>query len=157
MTLPTRKPNRLENYDYGKGGAYFITICTKNRQQILSEIPTEATVGADIIRPKLSKYGEIADVAINAIPLHYSNIKIDKYIIMPDHIHLILIIFDEHKNGRIISAPTPTIMTVIGQMKRWISKKIGFSLWQKSYYDHIIRDEEDYINICQYIDQNPLK
>ena len=76
---------------------------------------------------------------------------------MPDHIHLILIISNDENNGRILSAPTKSIMTVIGQMKRWVSKKIGFSVWQKSYFEHIIRDENDYIKTVEYILNNPIK
>ncbi len=158
MEYPKRKPNRLKDYDYTSEGAYFLTICTKDRQTILSEIFADNShIGADIIRPKLSRYGVVVDKAINAIPTHYPNVKIDKYVIMPDHIHLILII-QNATDGRIISAPTAkTIMTVIGQMKRWVSKEIGVSIWQKSYFDHIIRDEDDYITKWNYIENNPAK
>ncbi len=83
--------------------------------------------------------------------------KIDEYVIMPNHIHLILIISSEEDDGRIISAPTKSITTAIGQMKRWASKEAGFSLWQKSYYEHIIRNENDYLEILKYITQNPQK
>lgn len=150
--LPKRKQIRLMNYDYSQNGYYFVTVCTHNRQNLFWE-----SVGADIIRPNLSKYGKIVDAAINATPLHYPNIKIDEYVIMPDHIHLILKISSDDKNGRMISAPTKTIMTVVGQMKRWVSKEIGFSVWQKSYFEHVIRDENDYIEKAQYILNNPLK
>ncbi len=81
---------------------------------------------------------------------------IDEYVIMHDHIHLILKIANDGENGRMISAPTKTRMTVIGQ-KRWVSKEIGFPIWQKSYYEHIIRDENDYIEKAQYMLNNPLK
>ncbi len=163
MEYHVRKHNRLKEYDYAKEGAYFITICTNNRETILSEVCVDNSVGADSIRPILTEYGKITDAAINEISLHYTNIKIEKYVIMPDHIHLIVHIFpnDENNNGRqiangrIISAPT--VSRVIGQMKRWVSKQIGFSVWQKSYFDHIIRDERDYIIKCKYIEQNPIK
>ena len=150
--LPKRKQIRLKDYDYSQNGYYFITVCTKNRECLFWE-----TVGADIIRPKLSEYGKIVNVAINAIPTHYPDMKIDEYVIMPDHIHLILKISSDIKDGRMISAPTKSIMTVIGQMKRWVSKEIGFSVWQKSYYEHVIRNENDYIEKAQYILNNPLK
>jgi len=150
--LPKRKQVRLKDYDYSQNGYYFITVCTKDRKLLFWE-----SVGADIIRPNLSNYGKIVDRAINAISSHYPNMKVDEYVIMPDHIHLILKISNDDKNGRIISAPTKTIMTVVGQMKRWVSKEIGFSVWQKSYFEHIIRDENDYIEKAQYILNNPLK
>lgn len=81
---PTRKRNRLIGYDYSREGAYLVTICTKNREHMLSEV-----VGADIIRPGyvvLNEYGTIVKKAIETIPHHYPNIVVDKYIIMPNHI-----------------------------------------------------------------------
>lgn len=166
--LPKRKQIRLKNYDYSQNGYYFITICTKNRQPLFW-----TPVGSDIIRPNmatchpntstehpnLSEYGKIVNTAINAIPTHYPNMKIDEYVIMPDHIHLILVISNDEK---ILLADGSyhhgkTIMTVIGQMKRWVSKEIGFSVWQKSFYEHIIRDEKDYKTKAEYILNNPLK
>lgn len=150
--LPKRKQVRLKNYDYSASGYYFITVCTKDRKPLFWEF-----VGADIIRPNLSKYGKIVNTAINAISSHYPNMEVDEYVIMHDHIHLILKIANDNKNGRMISAPTKTIMTVIGQMKRWVSKEIGFPIWQKSYYEHVIRDENDYIEKAQYMLNNPLK
>ena len=148
MELPKRKNNRLENFDYSSGGAYFITICTRDRKKILSEI-----VGADTIRPyeiKLSRYGKTVDEAIKNISKIYENISIDKYVIMPDHVHIILQI--TKNSGRIISAPT-----VIAGMKRYVSKKCGTSFWQKGFYDHIIRNQKDYNEIWEYIENNPKK
>ena len=148
MTLPKRRKNRLENYDYGKNGAYFITVCVKDRKEILCHI-----VGADTIRPCkiiLSRYGKVVDEAIRNIPLYYDNVSIPSYVIMPDHIHIILVITDN--GGRMVSAPT-----VIAGMKRFVSKTCGVSIWQKGFYDHIIRNQEDYNEIYQYIENNPEK
>lgn len=147
MDLPQRKQNRLENYDYSQNGAYFITICTKERKKILCEI-----VGANIVRPKLTRYGEIVDDAINSITNHYQTVTIDKYVIMPDHIHLLLQI---HSDGRTMFAPT--IERIVKQTKGYITKQIGFSIFQRSYYDHVIRNQEDYNEIWEYIDNNPKK
>ena len=150
--LPNRKPIRIEDYDYSTPGAYFITICTANREKIFWD-----GVGADIIRPEsiqLSSMGKISELAILQIAKHYENVVIDKYCIMPDHIHLILRI-ESDIDGRIISAPT--VSTVVGSMKRWISRQIGKSIWQKSFYDHGIRNQQDYDEIWQYIENNPLK
>lgn len=144
---PTRKHNRLIGYDYSSQGAYFITVCSKNRELIFGDV-----VGADIIRPgyvDLNENGKLVETAINAIPQHYPNIVIDKYIIMPNHIHMIIVINEKEANKK--------ISTVIGQMKRWVSKEIGESVWQKTYHDHIIRDEEDYLTKWKYIDDNPSK
>ena len=81
MKLPKRKPNRLSWYDYSAPGAYFITICTKNRQNMFWE-----DVGASIARPQLSGWGKIAETAILKIPQHYPAISVDHYAVMPNHI-----------------------------------------------------------------------
>ena len=150
--LPERKPIRIVNYDYSTPGAYFITVCTANRKKIFWD-----NVGADIIRPQdvpLSGIGKIVEQSILQIAAHYENIVMDKYCIMPDHIHLILRI-ESDMDGRIISAPT--ISTVIGSLKRWVSRQIGKPIWQKSFYDHGIRNQQDYDEIWEYIENNPLK
>ncbi len=107
---------------------------------------------ADIIRPnqiRLSEYGKLVENAIKNIPEHYEEISVDKFCIMPDHVHLLI----SSTNGRMISAPT--MSRVIGQMKRWVSKEAKISFWQKSYFDHIIRNDHDYAEIWEYIDHNP--
>lgn len=149
--LKRRKTNRLEYYDYSHDGAYFITICTKNRTNILWDT-SDAISGFNSCY-MLSKYGQIVNDAILKIHEHYDSVIVDKYVIMPNHIHLILII--QNQNRRAMHAPT--LSTVIQQMKGYVSKNVGFSLWQKSFYDHIIRSERSYQEIWQYIDENPLK
>ena len=151
-TFPNRKQIRIKNYDYSTPGAYFITVCTANREKIFWN-----GVGADSIRPgklPLSSSGKIAEQAVLQIASHYENIVVDKYCIMPDHIHLILRI-ESNISGRIISAPT--ISSVVGSMKRWVSKQIGKPIWQKSFYEHGIRNQQDYDEIWTYIDNNTLK
>ena len=150
--IPKRKQIRIKDYDYSAPGAYFVTICTKNRAQILWE-----TVGADIIRPQdvsLSVVGKIVEQGVLQISNHYDHIAVDKFCIMPNHVHLILVI-QNNEDGRMIS--TPTVSTVVGSMKRWVSKQIGRSIWQKSFYEHGIRNQQDYDEIWEYIDNNPLK
>ena len=140
-----RKPNRLKNYDYSSQGAYFITICTLDRKCILSRI-----VGGDaLIAPQtnLTHCGEIARKYIESMP------GIDKYVIMPNHIHLLIAIDGPMK----ASAPTISVPNLIRSFKVLVSKEIGQSIWQRSFYDHIIRDEDDYLNHLQYIENNPAK
>jgi len=152
MEQPQRKRIRIEDYDYSAPGAYFITVCTGNREKLLWK-----DVGADIIRPEqppLSALGKIVKQAILQIPTHYESVVIDKYCIMPDHIHLLLRI-ESSMDGRIISAPT--LSTVVGSMKRWVSRQSGRPIWQKSFYDHGIRNQTDYDMIWEYIENNPLK
>ena len=148
-----RKQIRLNEYDYCQNGAYFLTICTDNRNCILS------TVWGD--SPKLTKIGQIAERELLKVESHYDNIKIDKYVIMPNHIHLIIIIKE-----RINPFPTKKydISNVIGKYKAAVTRSVGDafmhpkkSIWQRSFYDHVIRNKEDYLSIWNYIDTNPQK
>ena len=155
MDLPKRKSTRLKNYDYSSCGAYFITICTQNKEKILSHI-----VGEGFPLPKLSPKGEKADKLINFIPEKYEHITVDKYVIMPNHIHFLLSI--KNQNGR--GNPSPTIENVIGWFKYQSTKEInaafgtsGKTIYQRSFYDHIIRNEQDYKEIWNYIENNPIK
>ena len=150
--FPKRKPIRIQNYDYSSPGAYFITVCTANRAKIFWH-----TLRADTIRPEnvpLSSIGKIVEQGILQIPRHYQNVTVDKYCIMPDHIHLIVTIHAD-ECGRMVSAPT--VSTAIGSMKRWVSKQAGRPIWQKSFYDHGIRNQHDYNETWEYIENNPLK
>lgn len=153
MDLPKRKNIRLNDYNYSSNGAYFITICTKNKENLLWK-----NVGANCVRPleqlPLSKIGIVVENEIHKLNTIYENIKVDKYQIMPNHIHLIIFIYED-SNGRTQFAPT--ISRIIKQFKGSITKQIEFSIWQKSFYDRIIRNEKEYQEVWNYIHNNPLK
>ncbi|MCL2848000.1 MAG: transposase [Firmicutes bacterium] len=174
--LQTRKINRLVSYDYSQNGVYYITICSKDKAHIFGEvkevnqikeiknyseaIQTPLTVGAGINRPSLikSSIGDIIEKGIQEIPKRYEGISIEKYVIMPNHIHLLLTINNQgicNKFGRLI--PAPTVNNIICQFKSYTSKQAEQPIWQKSFYDHIVRDEKDHKNIWDYIDTNPDK
>ena len=142
----------MENYTYDSCGAYFLTICTAKRQNYFW-----SKVGATIGRPEdivLSSYGKVVDDAVHNIPTVYPSILIDQYIIMPDHLHLLLIIrADEY--GRPMVAPT--MSRVVQQFKGYVTKRIGFPIWQKLFFDHIIRNEQDYEEHIKYICENPMR
>ena len=154
--LPKRKPNRLNGFDYSAAGSYFITICTRQREKILSQV----CVGEAICLPQnpngtlhLTGCGEMVKDAILRIPEIYPSVSVDCYVIMPNHVHLILrIAFPE--DGRQIASPT--ISNVVGNMKRAVSKNAGRKIWQRSFHDHVIRDGEDYNEISDYIEANPM-
>jgi REP element-mobilizing transposase RayT len=148
--FPQRKNIRLKDYNYNKNGAYFITICVKDKQNLL----WQQNVGATFGRPQLSEIGAIVDNEINKITGIYENVIIDKYVIMPNHIHMIILLYDI-ENGR--PKVAPTVSRIIQQYKGSISKQVGFSMWQKLFYYHIIRNEQDYKKIWEYIDTNPNK
>ena len=116
--LRTRKKNRLRGYDYSSIGSYFITICVKDMHEMFGIIPHP--VGADIIRPQLSAIGEIVENAINKISHVYPSVTVDSYIIMPNHIHMILIIAG---NGRISSARKFQQICCGRQSKEWTKTK----------------------------------
>ncbi len=149
METPKRKPNRLPNFDYSAPGAYFITICTKDRRNLFW-----TDVGASIARPQLTLWGDIAAKSICDIPKHYPAVSVDHYVVMPNHIHLLLQI-NTDTDGRAMLAPT--VSHVVQQLKGVITKQIGQSVWQKLFHDHIIRSETDYLKIWEYIENNPAK
>ena len=143
--LPKRKSPRLKSFDYSTTGAYFITICTQNRKNILSTI-----VGEGSPLPKLSHYGEIANLWIQKLPEKYHEISVDCYVIMPNHIHLLLSVMKDDGRGD----PSPTVDTAMGWLKYQITKEInklrgtpGEKLLQRSFFDHIIRNQDDYYEI----------
>ena len=152
MDLPQRKKNRLANYDYSQNGAYFVTACTKDRYEMLWNVG--ATFGRPQESPQLSEYGIIIKNEIERIGIIYNNVvAIDKYVIMPNHIHMMIMLYGNDGRPKV----APTISRIMQQFKGAVTKKIGFSLWQKLYHDHIIRNEQEYQKIWQYIDTNALK
>lgn len=197
MELPVRKRIRLENYDYSRCGAYFITVCTRDKMCIFWDnndkyrsltadhndiIPQTQNaaetnhndshdspnvhdfpnVGAAFRRPcvpkkvRLSNYGRIVKTELNKIPTVYPDIVfISKYVIMPNHIHLIVIINGDLNGGRRDAAPT--ISRIMNQFKGQVSRKSGFSVWQRSFYDRIIRDDDEYRAFWEYIERNPYE
>lgn len=155
--FPERKPTRLREYDYSTPGVYFITICTQNRKKLLSEISDEG----ENPKPVLTECGKIADIAIGQLHGRYPSISVDNYVIMPNHIHLLLSVTECDFGRRNAS---PTVDRVIGWLKYNITKQInvffstqGQKRFQRSFHDHIIRDKNDYEKIWNYIEYNHLK
>ena len=151
MEFQERKANRIPEYDYSTCGAYFVTICTQDRKKILSSIVGD---GSPVPKP----IGMIAEEMIVQISSKYPSVTVDKYVIMPDHIHMLLRIDNGTGN------PSPTLGNIIGWYKYQVTKQAnmqlnnsGEKLFQCSYYDHVIRNQRDYGEIWQYIENNPLK
>lgn len=154
----TRKPLRLKNYDYSQPNYYYVTICTKEMHCYFWK-PTEkqcrgAHCASEIKKYQLNNIGKIADKAIKLIPEKYEAVYVDKYIIMPNHIHMIIVIKTD-ENGRAMRAPT--LSTVINQLKGYITKQINIKIWQKGFYEEIIRNENGYQKTWEYIDTNPQR
>ena len=143
--LTDRKNLRLKNYDYSENGSYFVTICTKNMQCVMSSV----IVGSDAhIAPQveLTDIGRIVEKYLLRVAC------LDRYVIMPNHIHILITVTEDNRGAMWASLPT-----AIRSFKTLVSKELGYSIWQMSYYDHIIRDDYDYMMHIQYIDENPKK
>lgn len=159
MNLPKRKDIRLKNYDYSQSNAYFVTICTHNRVKLFGEI-----VGATL-RGRPNRPDKMIENWIFELERKYPNLQIDKYIIMPDHIHL-LISVNNKATGDHTGSPLPDIidwfktMTTneyIRGVKSGIYPPFDKHIWQRNYFEHVIRCKQDYEETWQYIDENPLK
>ncbi|MGR3310202.1 MAG: transposase [Candidatus Brocadiales bacterium] len=157
-----RKSIRLKEYDYSQPGAYFVTICTQDRKCLFGNIVNDKTV--------LSQMGKIASEFWNNLHEYYGNIALDQFIVMPNHVHGIIMIND-NTVGAIHELPLQRnerrrmlIPKVIGFFKMNTAKQIniirntsGIQVWQRNYYEHIIRNEDKLNRIRKYIINNPLQ
>ena len=169
--LNQRKSIRLLDYDYSQNGMYFVTICAKNRECIFCKI-----INYEII---LSEIGQIINNCWTGIPQHFSQASLHEFVIMPDHIHGIIeinVVGAKHlspstkhlspstnhhskraNNDLLQHGTSQTIGSIVRGFKIGVTKQIGFSPWQRNYYEHIIRSEIEYLKIANYIIENPLK
>ncbi len=161
--LPKRKKIRLQDYDYSEPGAYFITVCTKNKDQLLWNGSLDITkfewkpVGEHSVRPQnlpLSKIGVVVEQNLKKWNDTYENVYLSSYVIMPNHLHIMIVILP-NKSG--CTECPPTISAMVKYFKGSITKQLGRNIWQQSFYDHIIRNKRDYEEISKYIYENPLK
>jgi REP element-mobilizing transposase RayT len=158
-----RRSIRLKNYDYSSPGAYFITIVTNNRQYLFGEIVNNEMI--------LNEYGEIANKYWYEIPKHYTNTQLDEYVIMPNHIHGIIFIvgaihelpLQQNEFSQLIQRRKMLLPKIIGRFKMNAAKQInqirqtpGIPVWQRNYYEHIIRNDNELNKIREYIINNPL-
>ena len=166
--MPKRKSTRLKNFDYSSAGAYFVTICSKDRKRIFSDITKPSSVGVGALDDPLTP--QIQLTAIGKITEKYllsseniPGVRIDRYVIMPNHIHAIIFLYPEkyitHKEGS-SKAPTPTnkmLPHIVSTFKRYCNKEIGDNIFQRGYIEHIVRDREDYETRAKYIYENPIR
>ncbi len=151
--LLARKTNRLREYDYSMTGYYYVTICTYNREELFGHIENNQMI--------LNKSGRIAKTAWLEIPNHFPNIELDEFIVMPNHIHGIIIINNPVGDGHARPVnKNNNLSVIIGSYKSAVSKEmhqlnnISFH-WQRSFYEHVIRTEKSLSNIREYISNNP--
>lgn len=149
------KPPRLSGYDYTTPGYYFITFNTRIRgKNILCTIHPVGTAALGGPKVSLTRAGLIVRELIENIPCVYSNARVDCYVIMPDHVHLILVLDPDNEPPR-AAAPT-SIPKIINSLKSLATKRCGTPLWQDEYYDHVIRNDTDLDETRRYIQNNPL-
>jgi len=159
-----RRSIRLKGYDYSQPGAYFVTICTRNKEYLFGEIIDGKMM--------LNKVGEIVRDEWNRIPRIHKNAKLDEYVIMPNHLHGVIMITDAlmvswqrvHKVGSFGKPVSGSLPTIIRCCKAAITSKInelrqtpGLPVWQRNYYEHVTRGGEDLNEVREYIINNPLK
>lgn len=170
---PRRKLLRLQGYDYSKNGAYFVTICTQNREPIFG------TVGADPVSARLttnSLSAKLISEIFEKVICSYRDVYCPNYVVMPNHFHAIIVI-DKDYGKYFINTPdperadtgsAPTISEVMQSFKRYSTTEytklvrqgvlppFDKKIWQRSFHDHIIRNEKDFQAIYKYIDENPV-
>ena len=158
--LPSRVSVRLSGFDYSSSNWYYVTICTHEREYLFGKIID--SVGARPASPaytmELNNAGKIIQSTWELLPSHH-NIKLDAFQIMPNHVHGVITI---NKTGEAGLAPTQTLGSIIGSFKSKCTKEIRISLnnpsmivWQRNYYEHIIRDDGELTHIRKYIKDNP--
>jgi len=156
-----RRSIRLQGYDYSSPGAYFVTMCTHNRECLFGEIANG--------KMRLNELGKIASQCWLAIPDHFPHARLGAFVIMPNHVHGIIWIVDNivgAKNFSPLQSQQPrgtskTIGSIIRGFKigvtKWARQHIDVhTVWQRNYYEHIIRNETELNNIRQYIINNPI-
>lgn len=158
MELRERKSLRLKGYDYSGAGYYFVTVCTQDRAEIFWDGER-----AGLEPAPTNGLGKLVAQTWLELPAHISGICVDRFVVMPNHFHGIVIL----KNGCVGAGSKPArtpLAEVMRQFKTFSAKKInemrgtsGRPVWQRGYYDHIIRNEADYLRIWQYIDTNPAQ
>ena len=166
MREHNRKMMRLTGQCYSANGSYFVTVCVKEKHCVFGrvgdgvpDVPMEGPSGVPQI--VFSTLGRMVYDRILEMAALSGGIRVDHFVVMPNHIHLLLSVTETVSAERGTSrTPSPTnakIPQFVSYLKRTTNKKAGFDLWQRSYYDHVIRDEEDYWHHWRYIDHNPLR
>ena len=158
MDLPKRKSIRYKNFDYSQCGSYFITICTRNRENLFWDMKkvyqTKQTNDLEhIINSEflpLNNVGKIIEKNLMVWQNTYKNVKIENFVIMPNHIHFFISILGSESGNK-----NPDVSRMVSQFKVRVTKETGQSIWQKSYFDHIIVNEKEFNNYFDYIENNP--
>jgi putative transposase len=166
--LPNRRSVRIKTFDYAQPAAYFITICAHANRTIFGEIVSE--------KMRLNATGRIVEESWRGLPCHFSNIRLAAHVVMPNHLHGIVSIHDRvcqasadalvssmviRKSGALAPGSIPTIIrsfkSAVTKMARVMLRKSAFQVWQRGYYERIIRNQDDFEDTCRYIRLNPTR
>lgn len=165
-----RKKLRLPNYDYSQAGVYFLTLCAKEKAPLFGEV---CVGGGALDAPKveLSPYGTVIARWLEDCAEKYEDLAVLKYAIMPNHVHLIVELREgpsgapaptQGNDAGPSRAPAPTranqtVPAFVSALKRMTNRCCGTELWQRGYYDHVIRNDADFLRIWTYIETNPAR
>jgi REP element-mobilizing transposase RayT len=168
-----RRSLRLKDYDYSQAGAYFVTVCTQNRACLFGEVAGD--------KISLNEVGQLAEALWRDLPTDFPTIALDTFIVMPNHIHGIVVLPDrtavgaalvaarEDDRARAATRAAPALSDVVGAFKSLFAVRyiqgvkshqwppFNRRVWQRNYYEHVVRDETDLVRIRTYIDENPLR
>jgi len=168
--LPRRRSVRLPALDYSEPHSYFITVCARTKRPVFGRIVANEMV--------LSKVGQIVDACWMEIPSHFPNVELSARIVMPENLHGILRLQERvvdggnfakvprparhavplQNQGREFAAPTvASIPTIVGAFKSAVTKRLKKAIWQRGYYERVIRDEDEFRETCEYIRANPAR
>jgi REP element-mobilizing transposase RayT len=162
-TMRRRKRLRLADYDYSEVGAYFVTMCAKDREHLFGEISNGVMC--------LNMFGETVQECWNSLPKHYSLMELDAFVVMPNHVHGIIVIVDPvgsiHESTlpkTIVERRAMLLPKIVGRFKMNSAKRInerrgtpGVPVWQRNYFEHIIRNDKSLHRIREYIAANPQR
>ena len=140
-----RRSIRLPGYDYSKAGAYYVTIVAQGRECLFGQV-----VGGEM---KLSQFGEIVQGVWFDLSNHYAHVELEQFCIMPNHVHAIIIL--KNDDGHPLSEIVRALKSFSARRINALRGTVGIPVWQPNYYEHIIRNNEDYLAKCGYIQDNP--
>ncbi|MFA6008520.1 MAG: transposase [Desulfobacteraceae bacterium] len=156
-----RKSIRFNNYNYAKNGTYFITLCTQNREHTFGTITNRTMI--------LNDLGSFVQKTWHDLPNHNPSVDLNAFVIMPNHIHGVVVIESKradmgHFGTGLEPGPTHGLTEIVRQLKTFSSKRInqfrqtpGIQVWQRNYFEHIIRNDEEWNSVREYIMFNPAK
>jgi putative transposase len=152
---PQRRHVRLRDYDYSQAGGYYVTICTANRRHLFGSI-TDAAMHPNAV-------GRVVEEEWLRLAERWKSVEIDAYVVMPNHFHGVLILLDGDKQNAVGRVKRPSLSMLVNQFKSRVTKRVAnlgatsTEVWQRGFFDHVIRDERDLLEKRSYIENNPAK